>query len=482
VTIGRDRREVFIGIDVGTQGVRVAALDETGDLVASARQPFPLAGNMQEQSTDLWWSAVLACLQEVGATLAQVPRFVPVALSVTSTSGTVIPLDAENQPLHDALMYSDKRSTAEVEAISRIAPELGCNASWGLPKIAWFITRFPEVAARIAAWRHAGDVILGRLTGVWDATDVTSALKSGYDPVTGHWPGDLFAKLGLAASWFPRVLPSGVVLSGLLPEIAGRTGLPSAILVTTGMTDGCASQVASGAVRPGQWNTTIGTTMVVKGVTRNRLEDPLGRVYSHRHPDGYWMPGGASNTGAEWIARDYQPEEIAAMEQQARSLIPTRQLAYPLRQPGERFPFLSLDARGFDPDGLDGPALYAARLEGVAYLERLSLELLGELSGEAIETVHSAGGGSQSDLWRRIRSNVLNKPIQRARYGDAGVGAAVVAAAGTRFGALVPAAAALTRIDTTVEPDDLTASYDEGYRHFVSALRDRGYLTGDLDV
>lgn len=476
MTFTTGRREVFLGVDVGTQGVRVAALDETGDLVAAARRPFPLANLVEEQSPEDWWDAVLAALKAVAADLTADARLVPVALSVTATSGTVVPLDDNHHPLHDALMYSDKRATAKAAEVMRLAPELGSNLSWAIPKILWFCNTYPEVTGRIATWRHAGDLILGRLTGEWGVTDATSALKTGYDPVAERWSPALSQVFDLPESWLPRVVPSGTVLGPLDPKIATATGLPASILVTTGMTDGCASQVASGAARPGDWSTTIGTTMVVKGVTRTHIADPSGVIYSHRHPDGLWMPGGASNTGAEWIARDYAGQDLDRLEVQAAAQVPTGAIAYPLRQEGERFPFLAAAARGFDPAGLDGPSLFAARLEGTAYLERLALERLEHLSGEPSAAVFAAGGGSQSRLWLQIRASVLARPIRRTHHSEAAAGAAIVAAAATRFRRLAEAADALTAIALTVEPDGHVDAYDEGYHRFLAALTARGYL------
>jgi sugar (pentulose or hexulose) kinase len=277
----------------------------------------------------------------------------------------------------------------------------------------------------------------------------------------------------------PRVVPSGTVVGTLLPEIAESTGLPSDLVVTTGMTDGCASQVASGAVSPGTWNTTIGTTMVIKGVTEGRIEDPLARVYSHRHPDGYWMPGGASNTGADWISRDYAGHDLHKLERKAAAFVPTGAIAYPLRQNGERFPFLSSSARGFDPPGMDGVELYAARLEGVAYLERLSYDLLERLSGEPVTAVYTAGGGSRSKLWLQIRASVLGVPVHRTRYGEGAAGAAIVAARGTRYASLGEASAALNPVIETVEPNDWRDAHREGYRRFRAALHERGYVASE---
>src|SRR5690606_2621391 len=112
-------------------------------------------------------------------------------------------------------------------------------------------------------------------------------------------------KLGISKSWLPDVVYSGKIIGSLDQALAKQLGLPNSIKITAGITDGCASQIASGAIKPGDWNTTIGTTMVIKGVCKNPIDDPAGVLYSHRHPGGYWMPGGASNTGADWVTKDF---------------------------------------------------------------------------------------------------------------------------------------------------------------------------------
>jgi sugar (pentulose or hexulose) kinase len=188
------------------------------------------------------------------------------------------------------------------------------------------------------------------------------------------------------------------------------------------------------------------------------------------------MPGGASNTGADWIARDYGGRDLTELDAVARRLIPTPWTAYPLRQEGERFPFLAPAARGFEPDGLDADQRYAARLEGVAYLERLAYELIEQLSGERVERVATAGGGSRSETWLAIRANVLGRPVVRMRHVEGAVGAAVIAGSRTLFDGLAEAAEAMIRHDRIVEPGSLVAPYDEGYRWFVAELERRGYL------
>ena len=160
------------------------------------------------------------------------------------------------------------------------------------------------------------------------------------------------------------------------------------------MTDGCASQISSGAAAPGQYNTTIGTTMVVKGVSEQLLLDPAGRIYCHRHPQGWWLPGGASNTGAECLAVEFGPDETERRSARALQHSPTRVVCYPLLGRGERFPFMRPEAAGFVlGTPRDRDELFCAYLEGVACLERLAFETLEGLGARVGDTIYSAGGG-----------------------------------------------------------------------------------------
>jgi sugar (pentulose or hexulose) kinase len=472
----------FIGIDIGTQGIRAVLLDITGHVTASAGQVFALnKASREEQSPDLWWGACLSALKELTAKAA-IDLNAVVALAVTSTSGTVIPVDENHRPLHNAIMYSDKRSVKQAEQCTAAAIQhynhgfTAFNTSSGLAKMVWFVETYPEKAAKLHRWVHAADYITGMLSDCWGVTDYTNAFKSGYDVNTYEWPAYLYTHLPLKKEWLPEVLPSGAVIGTLSHAIAGLTGLPATIRVTTGITDGCASQIASGAVKPGDWNTTIGTTMVIKGVTKKQIVDEEGRIYSHRHPAGYWMPGGASNTGADWVTNDFG-DNLVALSQAAEKLIPTKLISYPLRQHGERFPMVAPEAVGFEPDGLTMAEKFTANMEGVAYLERYSFELIQSFTNEKINAVFTAGGGSNSEVWLKIRSNVLNLPIYKMKEVSGAVGAAILAASGTHFPSLIDAVAALTNIEKEIHPEAaLVAAYAQNYYRFLSLLIQKGYI------
>lgn len=475
----------FFGIDVGTQGARVILVNEYGEIFGSGARKFDLGeGFREEQSPEIWWDDCIQIMDQICENIeGEIDKKAIIAISVTSTSGTVIPLDMNNTPLHNAIMYSDPRSSSQGKRIKEIALHFtpngytGFNASSGISKMLWYIETYPSLVDAIATWVHASDFIVGKLSGNYRVTDFTNVLKSAYDLSKLQWPEFVTSELGLRKEWLQEVVPSGSVIGKLNPELAARWGLSEGVEIVVGMTDGCASQMSSGAVNPGDWNTTIGTTLVIKGVTTNQIVDPLGRLYSHRHPEGYWMPGGASNTGADWISLDFQGENLSNLNTASEENIPTGLLAWPLKQEGERYPIMSTIARAIVPKVSSKEQLYAANLEGVAFIEKLAYEIIEELSEEKVRAVFTAGGGSNSDVWLKIRASVLNVPIHKCKEASGALGAAIMAASQTYYSSLGEAAKAMTSVDKTVLPDErLVIAYAKQYIEFKQKLIELKYL------
>src|SRR5690606_23221204 len=196
----------------------------------------------------------------------------------------------------------------------------------------------------------------------------------------------------------------------------------------------------------------------------------------------FWMPGGASNTGADWVTQQFEGM-LNQFNKTAESLIPTPHLSYPLRQKGERFPFVSADAEGFEPAGLSLEERYTANMEGVAYLERYSFDLIHHLSGEPINAVYTAGGASNSEVWLKIRSNVLKLPIFKMKYVSGAVGAAVLAASKIHFNSLIAAGKALIQAEKVIYPErDLYERYEENYQLFIDLMINKGYIKDRFDA
>ncbi len=480
--------EYVIGIDLGTQGCRVLAVTSEGHVGAAASQPLSPAGRdlpagWFEQDPLDWWQAAAACLRQV---IGGLPAGALIAgVCVTSTSGTILPVDSGGKPLHPALMYNDQRSEPQAQWMQSAAQAhqqrfgFVFGSSFALPKILWFKQSAPEVYSRTAHFIHAADFISGRLSGNYAVSDTSNALKTGYDLLDFCWPDFIEHDLGIPLDRLSRIVLPGTVTGQVTSDAAAETGLPAGTPLMAGATDGTAAQIASGAAAPGDWNSTLGTTLVFKGVSRVLKPDPLGRVYFHRHPEGWWMPGGASNTGTDWMLHDHPGADLNELNRQAAACLPTNLVRYPLSKHGERFPFLHPSAQGFCIGAPAGPIeSYASGLEGVALVECLAYEMLESIGLEVGEQLFLTGGGSKSEILSQVRATLLNRKLFLPTVTETAFGAAVIAASGCWHATLSQAARSMVKIEKTIEPvPGWRAAYEEKFSLFKTALISKGYIS-----
>ncbi|GAA4493085.1 FGGY-family carbohydrate kinase [Actinoallomurus oryzae] len=469
--------EIWLGIDLGTQSVRALAVTTSG--VIAGRGSHPLTGRREgerhEQDPEEWWrAAAAACRSALGG----VPHGAVQAVAVDATSGTILFTDGDGRPLTPGLMYDDTRAAAETrrvnEAGAAVWDELGyrrMQPAWALPKLLWLLDRH-EGPVHLA---HQADFVNRRLAGHAVPADLSNALKTGAHLVEEDWPADVLDALGVPAEVLPPLVRSGTPIGEVCAAAAEATGIPAGTPIVAGMTDGCAAQLGAGRLTPGSWNSVLGTTLVLKGVTREPLHDPYGVVYSHRAPDGAWLPGGASSTGAGAISRDFPGRDLAELDRRAADHEPARALAYPLVSRGERFPFAAPDAEGFllgsTGDEADD---YAALLQGIAYLERLCFDHLDLLGAPVDGDLTFTGGAARSAYWCRLRARVLGRPVILPADPEAALGAAVLAASPGRRVAEV--AAAMVAVRETIDPGPRDGRFDEGYLRFVAELERHGWL------
>ena len=477
----------WIGIDLGTQSVRAVAVDGTGALLAMRARPLTSMrdGRRHEQDPASWWERTVEALAATTAALPAGAAARIAGVAVCGTSGTVALTDPDGTPRTAGLMYDDTRAgdlAARVqEAGAPLWERLGyrMQPAWALPKLLWWQEQgLLRDGARLA---HQPDVVTAGLAGHPVAADSSHALKTGYDLLDRRWPAHVLQELGIDPAVLPDVVPAGSVLAVVGASAAARTGVPAGVPIVAGMTDGCAAQLAAGALAPGEWNSVLGTTLALKGVTRHLLRDATGAVYSHRAPHGdLWLPGGASSTGAGALTELFPGADLDVLTDDARRLhdVP---LCYPLTGVGERFPFVAPDARGFWVDGgvereLDPAVGFAAVCLGVAHLERLCFDLLDDAGADVTGRVSFTGGGARNAWWNQLRCDLLGVPVRVPENAEPAVGMAVLAA-GSVDGDLAAAASRIVRVRTELHPDTgRAAELAPGYDRFIAALTRRGWL------
>jgi xylulokinase len=448
---------VFLGIDLGTSGIRAVALTERGELRAVASHTWAKPQTEPQQ----WLASLKQMLRQVKLQLKQEQI---VALSVCGTSGTILPVNAKGHPLDVAWLYDDPRGKAQ-------AQQLGVSSSWGLGRWLWWAQNAPRLYAE-SYLAHPNDFLLHQLGAEPHITDHTSALKSGFDLDSYSWPTDWLTSHQLTVEKFPKVVPPGTPVG----YVSARGELGENVLLSAGLTDGCAGQLATGAIAPGQISTSLGTTLIFKAVSQEKIQTADGSVYSHLHPDRTsWLPGAASSCGGGALNHFFPQADLAVLDQDSASLFPTGLLSYPLWQKGERYPVQNAQFAGFLPEERGEPLkLYAALLEGVGFVERLGIERLQQLGLTFDGPVHTIGGGCRSPLWLAIRANILNRALVVAKYAQPAVGAAMVAAAGVWQCPVEEAVQKLFQKGETILPDPEKAKRYEGfYQEFLHELEIR---------
>lgn len=482
----------WLGIDLGTQSVHVAAIDDDGatiETVTRALTSTTRSDGRHEQDPDEWWECSSSALLEITALLTT-RGFKPMGVAISATSGTIVPISADGNPIGRAVMYDDLRGASAVERVAEhghaIWDRLGyrMQASWALPTIVAMIDN-GELSPK-AHIAHQPDIVASRLTGTRVATDTSHALKTGADLDAARWPSDVFHSLELDERRLPELALPGEILGTVSPVAARETGLPLGMPVIAGMTDGCAAQIASGALRPGDWNSVLGTTLVLKGVAAERRPDPItGSVYAHRAPfDEGWWPGGASSSGAGMLSTMLPGRDLDALGAAAAAADdPERMDAwYPIVGSGERFPFVHPGAAAVRHASASDAETLIGIGAGVASVERLSLDLLDLLGYDTTGVLSSTGGGARSTWWVQLRADLLGREILVPEHRDGAVGMAMLAAAGVDGGRDLTTRSRGPRLQSRlVEPRDSgRALLLDRHRRWLDDLESRGWLAPEL--
>ncbi len=421
------KKPVFIGIDMGTTGCRMVAIDKEKNILGQAESPLPASmahGDQITQDAKQWWKA---CLSALGNLCKQIDSSRVKAICVDGTSSTLLLCDKKGVPTIPAMMYNDSRAVEQVEPIKQHASSEAAvhHASSSLAKLLWLQTKgLDQKADHIA---HQADWISGMLSGVWGHSDYNNCLKLGYDAGQAKWP-DWMATLGVNTDILPTVHEPGEILGIIKPELAKQLDLPDDTAIIAGTTDGVAAFLAAGAKKAGHGVTSLGTTLIIKLLSGTPVFSPQHGVYSHRLGN-YWLAGGASNSGGNVLLQYFNVKQMKEMESMLDPSTPTGLHYYPLIKPGERFPVNDPELEPLmEPLPGDSVNFFQALLEGIAEIEARGYKVLADLGGPTCKGVRTTGGGSHNEPWTRIRAATLGVTIRKPRSDQAAFGTALIAA------------------------------------------------------
>ena len=472
----------FLTADGGTESVRARVYDLSGTCLASAAVPYETkfsSGARAEQNPEDWWSGVVTAARKAIADSSVDPSAIE-AITLATTSCTVVALDAAGKPLRPSIIWMDVRASAEADAVLATADiALQANgggrgpvsAEWMIPKALWLARNEPEIFEKADTICEYQDFMTLRLTGEKAASLNNVSLRWHYSTDRGGFPVTLLEKLGLSdllQKWPSRVVAPGEVIGGLCATAASELGLSQSLKVVQGGADALIGMIGLGVAKPGQLALITGSSHLQFGVADKPLHAPgiWGSYPDMVYPGRYIIEGGQTSTGANGtMDMEALNAKAAALEPGAEGLLVQDHFQ------GNRTPYTDALSRGAIV-GLtlahEPHHIFRAIMEGISFGTRTILDAMAE-AGYRGQEITVGGGASASPLWLQIHADTAALPVCVPQSRDApSVGAAVLAAHGAgHFATIDEGIAAMVKPGKRIEPRPREmALYNEIYQQY----------------
>jgi len=470
---------MFLGLDLGTSGLKGLLIDDAQQVLAEAQAPLSVsrpAEGWVEQSPADWIGAAEAVLGQLAAHGLGAVR--GIGLSGQMHGATL--LSASDDVLRPCILWNDTRAhaeAAELDSDPRFRAISGNIVFPGFtaPKLVWVARHEPALFARVAKVLLPKDYLRLWLTGEHVAEMSDAAGTSWLDCARRDWSDDLLAATGMTRAQMPRLVEGSAVSGTLRPELAARFGLPRGGVVAGGGGDNAASGVGAGVVHAGQAFVSLGTSGVLFAANDGYRPDPATAVHTFCHA----LPGRWHQMGVILAATDALNWFAALAGSDAAHL--TGALG-PLQAPGKtRFlPYLGGERTPLNDAAIRGAfiglehatnraAATRAVLEGVTFALRDCRDALAA-TGTRIDSLLAVGGGSRSDYWLAAIATALGMPVSVPVAGDFGgaFGAARLALmAATGAGAEIATQPAISHVIKPVSA--LRQAFDDGHARYRAA-------------
>ncbi len=472
---------MYLGIDLGTSGVKALLMDDDQRIVGSGSGALevsrPHAGWSEQDPAD-WIAATKEAIAALKAAHpAELAAVRGIGLSGQMHGATL--LDDADAVLRPCILWNDTRSFAEAAALDadpRFRALTGNIVFPGFtaPKLAWVARHEPEIFAKVRWVLLPKDYLRLWLTGEHMSEMSDSAGTSWLDTGKRAWSSDLLAATDLEERQMPQLVEGTEPAGRLKAALAAEWGMGEGVVVAGGAGDNAASACGMGTIGEGHAFVSLGTSGVLFAANARYLPNPESAVHAFCHA----LPNTWHQMGVILSATDALNWHAGVTGRSAAEL--TAELGEGLKAPtgvtflpylsGERTPHNDAAIRAvFAGLGHESSrvVLTQAVLEGVSFAIRDSLEAL-KSAGTELKRVTAIGGGSRSRTWLSSIATALDIPVDLPADGDFGAafGAArlgLVAATGADPLSVFTA----PRTAATIDPEQaLTGAYEEAYQRY----------------
>ncbi len=412
--------DYVIGLDIGTTGVKCAAIDKFGTLLFEGlrtHDAINLVPGFAEGDPDIWWDESLGLLSEVVSTLGKEGVS---GIGVSGMVPTLILVDSNGKAIRPSIQMNDCRAVREIEELKDLIDEDEyfqrsgnmINQQVIFPKYLWLQRNEPENLSRAEYIMGSYNYITFKLTGV-PGLELNWALESGmWSLQDNQWIPEILDSVGFEDSLLSPVYSPTDIVGRVTGEVSDITGLPQGTPVIAGSADHIASALAAGMNREGDLLLKFGGGADILVVSDRPVTDKRLFIDYHDVPGMYIVNGCMASSGSviKWFSEDISGTDYSVLSRMAEKSPPGSKglitLPYFL---GEKTPIFDIRARGTIL-GLtlshNKGDIFRSLLESVAFGFRHHLEVMEEM-GIVPGRVFMTNGGSRNKLWRSITADVV---------------------------------------------------------------------------
>lgn len=421
---------MYLGLDLGTSGLKGVLIDEDQRLLAEATAPLsvtrPHDGWCEQNPAD--WLAAAENVMTALAAQHNMSAVRGIGLSGQMHGATL--LDASGDVLRPCMLWNDTRSHAQAAAFDADPQWRDITGNivfpgFTAPKVAWVRENEPDIWAQTRKVLLPKDYLRLWLTGEAVSEMSDAAGTSWLDTGKRDWSDTLLQDSGLSRDYMPRLVEGSEVSGTLRNALAARWGLPKGVILAGGAGDNAAAAVGMGVVKPGQAFISLGTSGVLFAASPAYQPDAPSAVHTFCHalPETWHQMGVilACTDALNWFA-NLVGSDANSLTGELGALNPPSETLFLPYLGGERTPHNDAAARGAFlglGHGTEKTAATRAVLEGVSFAFKDCYDALCG-TGTQIDNLVAVGGGSKSNYWLSLLATVLDMPIDVPKDGDFG--------------------------------------------------------------
>ena len=471
---------MYIGIDLGTSGVKLILTDKLGNIKNTITKNYPLylKDSWSEQDPNDWYNQTLVGLKE----LVKGYENNILGIGFSGQMHGLVLLDESDNILRNAILWNDQRTQQEVDylnneiGIDNLLEYTGNIALTGLtaPKVLWVKNNEPEVFKKISKIMLPKDYLIYKLTGEFksDTSDTSGTLY--YDCKEGKYSQDMLNILDIKESMLPEVIESYEVVGNLNDTIKKELNITQKVIVVPGGGDQAVGAVGVGVVDDNQVSISLGTSGVIFVSAKDYKVDKISHMQSYRHANGKFhimaVMLSAAGSLKWWYEEILKDGDYKTLDERLNNTEMNDILFLPYLT-GERAPINDPNAKGVlfgltrETKDID---ITRSVIEGVTFALRDSVELIKNL-GIDVDEVRITGGGSKSAFWCQLIADILNTTVYTITQEEGpALGASILAMVGNKeYKSVNEACKTIIKTNNKYTPNSpIIEDYNKKYKSF----------------